>query len=166
MNRSKTIRILSTGGTFNKVYNPLTGTLDVDPTAKALDTIAKKWLTEFEIQTLIGKDSLEMDDADRQKLLDTIRQAPENTLIVIHGTDTLDRSAAVVAEASLEKRVIFTGAMMPFSVDPIEATANLASAVGYAHASNTSGVYIAMNGCIGIHTEVVKDRLLGRFVCR
>ena len=166
MNPSKTIQILSTGGTFNKTYNPATGALDIDPEATALYAIARKWLTSFDVRTLIDKDSLEMDDADRHVLLQAIATSQATTLIVIHGTDTLDRSAAVVAEARLGKRVIFTGAMVPFSIDPVEATANLASAIGYAQASTESGVFVAMNGCFGTHTEVIKDRSLGRFVCR
>lgn len=43
----KKILIISTGGTFNKVYNPKTGALDIDKSSNALKTIASKWLCEF-----------------------------------------------------------------------------------------------------------------------
>lgn len=161
----KKLLILSTGGTFNKRYDPLAGELLVDPDASALHAIITRWLTDVRIQTLIGKDSLEMDDADRQTLLESIRAADESSIIVVHGTDTMDQSAATVAHALLDKQVVFTGAMVPFYVDPVEATANLASAIGWAQAQDTPGVTIAMNGCFGPYADVTKDRSRGRFVC-
>jgi L-asparaginase len=162
----KKLLILSTGGTFNKRYDPLTGELFVDPDAAALHTIIARWLTDFRIQTLIGKDSLEMDDADRQTLLESIRAADESSIIVVHGTDTMEQSADTVAHALLGKQVVFTGAMVPFDVDPVEATANLASAIGWAQGHETQGVWIAMNGCFGPYADVTKDRSKGRFVCK
>jgi L-asparaginase len=160
------ILILSTGGTFNKYYNPLTGTLEIDPDASALRTLATQWQAPLEIQTLIGKDSLEMDDADRLTLVETIRTSTASTIVVVHGTDTLDQSAATVAAANLSQIVIFTGAMVPFAIDPVEATANLASAVGWAQGNLSAGVYVALNGVFGRHNHVVKDRQAGRFVLR
>ena len=47
------ILIINTGGTFNKTYNPLNGTLLVDKTSKSLENIASKWLCEFEIINII-----------------------------------------------------------------------------------------------------------------
>ena len=58
-------------------------------------------------------------------------------------------SAEVLAKSNIDKTIVFTGAMVPFSIDPIEAAANLASAVGYATALDNFGVFIAMNGCFG-----------------
>ncbi len=166
MHTSRPIRILSTGGTFNKIYDPRSGALVIDPDAQALRTIARRWLTDFTIETRIGKDSLEMDDTDRHTLLHAVREAAEPILIIIHGTDTMDLSADLIAAEALDKRIIFTGAMVPWSIDPIEATANVAAAIGYARADTSEGVFVAMNGCFGLHTKVIKDRSLGRFVCR
>jgi L-asparaginase len=62
----------------------------------------------------------------------------------------------------LDKVIVFTGAMVPFSIDTIEATANLSMALGYArNASN--GVYIAMQGVCGSYDKVIKNRELGKF---
>ena len=61
-------------------------------------------------------------------------------------------------------KIVITGAMVPFSINPIEATANLTSAYGYIQALDNAGVYIAMNGCLGSYLEVIKDRDMGRFV--
>ncbi len=160
----KKILLLSTGGTFNKIYDPIHGRLEVDPSSKSLHRLLEHWQVDYRIQNVLGKDSLEMNDQDRYTLLEAIRDAQEEIIIVIHGTDTMDQSAATVAAARLPKRIVFTGAMIPWSIDPVEATANLASAIGYAQSLEKDGVYLAMNGQFGTHLEVIKDRAAGRFV--
>jgi len=157
------ILIINTGGTFNKVYHPKNGFLKIDKSSNALHDIASKWLCEFEIINIIGKDSLEMNIQDRLELLVTIKQSSYTHIIVIHGTDTMDLSAEYIANAQLEKSIIFTGAMVPYSIDPVEATANLASAYGYITALEQHGVFIAMNGVIESYKKVKKDRQKGKF---
>ena len=157
------ILIISTGGTFNKVYNSKTGALDIDKSSNALKSIAFKWLTEFEILNIIGKDSLEMTNHDRLELLSTIHQSDYNKIIIVHGTDTMDVTAEYLADAELEKRIVLTGAMVPYAIEPTEATANLASAYGYLNALENEGVFIAMNGVIDSYKNVKKNRKEGRF---
>jgi len=159
----KKILIISTGGTFNKVYNPKSGNLEIDKNSNALKNIASKWLTEFEVLNIIGKDSLEMTNHDRLELLSTIHQSIYQKIIIVHGTDTMDITAEYLADAELEKTIVLTGAMVPYSIDPTEATANLASAYGYITALETRGVYIAMNGVFGAYRKVKKNRTLGKF---
>jgi len=155
--------ILSTGGTFNKIYNRKTGTLDIDSKAQALHTIAKNWLCNFKIETLINKDSLDFSSDDRKSLVDYVEKSPFKKIVIVHGTDTLHLSAQAVAAAQIDKVILFTGAMVPFSINPIEATANLASAIGYAQATNSSGVYISINGKSGEFSNIVKNREQGYF---
>ena len=157
------ILIISTGGTFNKVYNSKTGALDIDKSSNALKNIASKWLTEFEILNIIGKDSLEMTNHDRLELLSTIHQANHKHIIIVHGTDTMDITAEYLADAELEKTIVLTGAMVPYSIEPTEATANLASAYGYLIALEKKGVFIAMNGVMGLYNKVKKNRKEGKF---
>ena len=159
----KTILLINTGGTFNKVYNPNNGVLEIDVTSHALDAIASKWLCNFEVIHIIGKDSLDMNDEDRATLLETICQTPYTSIIVIHGTDTMDRSATYIADAKLEKSIVFTGAMVPYSIDSVEATANLASAYGYLQALREAGVYVVMNAVLASYAQVKKDRKKGKF---
>jgi len=160
----KKILIISTGGTFNKIYDPLTGELPIDRDSAALKQIASKWLCVFKTVNIIGKDSLHMTNQDRLELLATINQSEYTDIIVIHGTDTMDLTAEYLAQSDLEKRIILTGAMVPFALDPVEATANLASAFGYLQTLKDSGVYIAMNGVFGAYNEIKKDRENGRFI--
>lgn len=157
------ILIINTGGTFNKCYNPLNGTLFVDTTSKTLEHIASKWLCEFEILNIIGKDSLDMTNRDRMELLDAINRSSYERFIIIHGTDTMHITAEYLADGELEKSIVLTGAMVPYSIDPIEATANLCCAYGYLNALEKEGVFIAMNGVMGDYEKVKKDRIKGKF---
>ena len=159
----KKILIISTGGTFNKIYDPIKGEFSIDETSHALKQIASKWLCEFEIINIIGKDSLDMTNQDRLELLATISHSDYDHILIIHGTDTMDITAAYLADADLEKCVVLTGAMVPYSIDPVEATANLSSAYGYINALEQDGIFIAMNGVLAPYDKVKKDRVKGKF---
>ena len=75
----KKILIINTGGTFNKVYNPLSGNLDIEPTGKAIKSIAKHWLSKLKIKNIIGKDSLEMTQKDRELIAQFREHPPKRT---------------------------------------------------------------------------------------
>ncbi len=155
--------IINTGGTFNKRYNPLNGELFVPSDDLAVREIVKKLSFDIEIIGIIYKDSLEFDDSDRALLLEAIKRCDDEIIIVVHGTDTMNLSAKVIADAEIKKVVIFTGAMEPFAIDKIEPTINLSVAIGYAKNAK-NGVYISMGGVVGEYDRVVKNRELGRFI--
>ncbi len=159
----KSTLLLSTGGTFNKIYNPINGSLEIDSTCKAIESIQKSWLSNYPCDSIINKDSLKFNNNDRENLLKFIQNAQYKRIVIIHGTDTMHLSAQILAKANLEKSILFTGAMVPFSIDPIEATANLASAIGFIHGLNKHGVYIAMNGRVESYNNIKKNRTKGFF---
>lgn len=159
----KKILIISTGGTFNKIYDPVKGEFSIDSESHALENIASKWLCEFKTVNIIGKDSLDMTNHDRLELLATISHSEYHHILIVHGTDTMDITAEYLSDADLEKCIVLTGAMVPYSVDPVEATANLCSAYGYINALKKEGIFIAMNGVMGPYEKVKKDRTKGRF---
>jgi len=162
----KNILIIDTGGTFNKII-PKTGRKTiVDDSAIALKKIALHWRCNFELITMISKDSLDMTQHDRLELLMAINSNDYNFVVIVHGTDTMDITAEYLAQAEIEKSVILTGSMVPFNTDPIEATANFASAYGYINAlsDENEGVYIAMNGIIEPYKNIVKDHGKAKFV--
>ena len=158
------ILVINTGGTFNKRYNPLTGELEVDKEGQALTTLSEKWMHPFEVLNIIGKDSLEITGHDRLELLATIHQSTQRKILVVHGTDTMDVTAAYLADAELEKQIVLTGSMVPFSIDPTEATANFASAYTALQVMHENGVFIAMHGHIAPYQNLQKDRTKGRFI--
>lgn len=155
--------ILNTGGTFNKRYNIVSGELEVPYDNEALEKATAHFGYELDIAGAIYKDSLEMTPDDRVMLADIINASEEETVVVVHGTDTMDLSAAFIAETVPDKAVIFTGAMIPFSIDPVDATANLCMALGYAASRPAPGAYIVMQGLIAPHDRIEKNREMGRF---
>jgi len=159
----KKILVINTGGTFNKIYNPLTGTLEIDKEGKALQEITDLWLNKFKIINIIGKDSLEMDKKDREEIVKTIKKHSEKRVIIVHGTDTIDATAKYIDRAELKREIILTGAMIPYSINPVEATANFASAYGYILGVNRKGVHISMNGRIENYKRVIKNKEKGYF---
>jgi L-asparaginase len=158
------ILLISTGGTFNKVYDPKNGELIIDKTSNAVKEIASHWLCKFDLVNMIGKDSLEMSNNDRLELLAMISQSEYKKIVIIHGTDTMTLTAEYLANAKLDKQLILTGAMVPYSINPVEATANLASAFGCLQTLDQSGVYIVMNGLFGSYEKIEKDRKKGKFI--
>jgi L-asparaginase len=158
------ILIISTGGTFNKVYDPIAGDLVIDDTSHAVKEIASKWLCRFELLNIIGKDSLAMTNQDRLELLSIVTQTEHEKIIVIHGTDTMHVTAEYLADVEIEKKIILTGAMVPYSIDPVEATANLSSALGYMQLLQDNGVYTVMNGLFGLHEKIIKEKSKGKFI--
>jgi len=159
----KKILIINTGGTFNKIYNPLTGDLEIDKDGKAIKEIEKFWINRFDIINIIGKDSLDINKKDREEILETVKRCSQKRVIIIHGTDTIDKTADYLAKAKLSKKIILTGAMVPYSLNPIEATANFASAYGYILGVNQKGVHISMNGIIKNYKRVIKNKEKGYF---
>ena len=156
------ILVINTGGTFNKVYNPRRGDLEIDPKGGALDSISQHWLLAYEVINIVGKDSLEMVEEDREQILRIIQNSNFKKIIVVHGTDTIDKTADHLSRVK-NKTILLTGAMVPYAINPIEATANFASAYGFLMASKVCGVYISMNGVIKDYKRVRKNKEKGYF---
>ena len=157
------ILIISTGGTFNKVYNKITGNLDIDKESSSIGVISKKWMSNLNYINIIGKDSLDFTNEDRELLLETIKNSTCDKIVIIHGTDTIDLSSKYIAKHINNKSILFTGSMVPFSIENIEATANLSFALG-AIQFIENGVYIAINGKIASFDKIKKDRSKGEFL--
>ncbi len=156
------IFILNSGGTFNKIYNKVNGLLEVDTTNKALKSIQKAWFTSFTYDSIINKDSLEFTNLDREKIVEYIKTLPQKKIVIIHGTDTIDLTAKALAKANLSKTIVLTGAMIPFSINTIEATANLAFALGFAKNAK-EGVFIAIDGLVAHFNKIRKNKEKGVF---
>lgn len=156
--------ILNCGGTLNKRYNPLNGLLEVPVDNLAMNEILASTSEKFALAGLIYKDSLDMDAGDRKSLADIIMHSDDNKFLVVHGTDTMDLSAAFLdGVLSAEKCVVLTGAMQPFSIDRVEATLNIGMSIGFLKATDTTGVFICMNGYVEHFSKIRKNKILGRF---
>jgi L-asparaginase len=155
-------RIIVTGGTFDKQYDAIKGELTFKEThlPAILEQARITAPVEVEINQLI--DSLHMTDAHRASVLAACRAAPEPSIIVIHGTDTMVDTARVLGEAALGKTIVLTGAMIPYSVQGSDALFNLGFALALAR-THPLGVYVAMNGRVFTWDKVRKDKVEGHF---
>jgi L-asparaginase len=162
------IAVINTGGTFNKRYNPLNGELEVPTDGIALEEIIKNCFNiDFKIVNIISKDSLDMTDDDRELIVQTIKNLEQENIIIIHGTDTMDKTAKYLDEKIgliKNKKIVLTGAMIPFSIEKVEATLNFSQAIGFLNAKVENKVYISMHGSVTSYKLLKKNKTLGQFL--
>lgn len=161
------VTVINTGGTFNKRYNPIKGQLDVPNDNIALDKIIKSCHNvDFEIKNIVSKDSLDITDIDRKVIMQTIKNSNTENIIIIHGTDTIDKTATFIEENIQDKKIVFTGAMVPMSIDEVEATMNFSLALGFLSAKVETGIYLAMHGVVVNHKDLLKNKSEGKFLLK
>ncbi len=160
--RDEPIRVLITGGTIDKEYNPVTGEL----------TFAKSHLTNMlnqvrcsvkvVIEEIMLKDSLQMRKEDREEILKKCVTCAEKRIIVTHGTDTMVETGGVLGKGLKGKTVVLVGALIPYAFGASDALFNLGCAFS-AVQTLPPGVYITMNGKIFPWDHVRKNRESGEF---
>jgi L-asparaginase len=145
---SSSVRVFVTGGTFDKEYNELTGTLAFQDTHLPEMLRLGRCRLEVSIRTLMLIDSLDMTDADRALIVERCRTAREPRIVITHGTDTMVETAGVLARSfprDGDKTIVLTGAMVPYAFGSSDGLFNLGSALSFVQLL-APGVYIAMNG--------------------
>jgi L-asparaginase len=162
MKREETIRILITGGTIDKEYNPLTGELTFSKShlSNMLNQVRCK--IRVVLEEVMLKDSLRMMREDREVILKKCIYCPENKIIVTHGTDTMVETAQVLGNNSKGKTIVLVGAMIPYAFGASDALFNLGCAFSAVQALQ-QGVYITMNGKVFHWDNVRKNRESGEF---
>ena len=156
------IRILVTGGTFDKEYDELTGRLFFKDTHIQEMLRLGRCRVSVTVETVMMIDSLDMTAADRETIARRCREVAEKWIVVTHGTDTMVETAEVLAAAATGKAIVLTGAMVPWAFGSSDGLFNLGSALSFVQLL-PAGVYIAMNGrCFDWH-DVRKDRAGGVF---
>jgi L-asparaginase len=166
------IRIVVTGGTFDKEYNELTGRLFFKSTHLPEMLRLGRCRLDVLIHPLMMIDSLEMSDADRAAIVGESLSAPEDRIVITHGTDTIVETAAALAAAmgtpgpapdgTGGKTIVLTGAMVPYAFGSSDGLFNLGSALSFVQVL-PAGVYIAMNGHAFAWDRVRKNRETGVF---
>ena len=156
-----TIKIFTTGGTFDKIY------FDAKSEFHIGDTIIGTLLEEanvdfdYDIEALLKKDSLEMDEIDRELIRTSVGNVYNQRILITHGTDTMVETAQALLSIE-DKTIVLFGAMQPARMRYSDAMYNL----GVASAAVQllpAGVYLAMNGKIFDPGKVTKNRALNRF---
>ena len=153
--------IVTTGGTIDKVYFDAKSDYQVgEPQiGRILQELGVAF--RFHVIPLLRKDSLFVDDADRQLLRATIAAQAEQQVLVTHGTDSMVQTATVLADIP-GKTIVLTGALNPARFEGSDAEFNFGCAVGGV-LSLPPGVYIAMNGRIWDPRKVRKNVDANRF---
>ena len=159
------LRLFACGGTFDKRYDPLRGELVF--TTTQLDAIVERarLTVPVTVETLMQVDSIDMQTADRTRVLEACRAATEPALVIVHGTDTMPETAAVLGPSfddASGKTIVLTGAMVPYAIDQSDALFNLGFACACAQ-TLPHGVWIAMNGRWHRWDAVRKNREAGVF---
>jgi L-asparaginase len=159
------LRVIVTGGTFDKRYDELTGKLSFGGTHLPEMLRLGRCEVDVSIHTLMMVDSLDMRDADRARIVDDCRTAPEDRVVITHGTDTMVETAQALAAAlgpRFPKTMVLTGAMIPYAFGSSDGLFNLGSALSFAQ-TLPPGVYVAMNGRCFAWDRVRKNRETGMF---
>ncbi len=156
------VRILVTGGTFDKEYDMITGNLNFTETHIPGILELGRSSVPFTIRTLMMIDSLEMTETDRDIIKRNCEKSFENQILITHGTDTMTTTAQFLAEANLDKTIVLTGAMVPYAFGASDALFNLGSALAFVQALPV-GVYIVMNGQYYLWNQVKKNKKTGYF---
>ncbi len=155
------IQIFTTGGTIDKVYFDANSEFEIGP------SLVPELLSEsnihdgYRLRELLRKDSLEMTDQDRHRVLEAVRECDCQRILVTHGTDTMAETAKVLQEVA-GKTIVLTGAMQPARMRRTDAVFN----VGFAWACLQllpAGVYLAMNGEVFEAGKVRKNLAAQRF---
>lgn len=139
------IRVYVTGGTFDKEYDMIRGQLYFKDTHLPEIFQTGRCQLPLTIRTLMMIDSLEMTDNDRQMIAHNCQHCDANRIVVTHGTDTMVKTATLLAAANIPKTIVLTGAMIPYKFGASDGFFNLGSALAFVQVL-PAGVYIAMNG--------------------
>jgi L-asparaginase len=155
------LHIITTGGTIDKIYFDDKSDFQVgDPViADLLQRMQVGF--EFSVESTLRKDSLDMTDADRTLIRQSVERCKEDCVLITHGTDGMVATAATLTGIA-DKKIVLTGALQPAAFHLSDAIFNVGCAIGAAQ-SKPPGVYIAMNGQVFDADKVVKNLAANRF---
>jgi L-asparaginase len=157
------IRILVTGGTFDKEYDELTGRLFFRDTHLPEMLGRGRCRLDLTLETVMMIDSLDLDEAGRAHLVERARACPERAIVITHGTDTMCETGQVLGSVALgDKTIVLTGAMVPYAFGSSDGLFNLGSALSFVQVL-PPGVYLTMNGQHFRWDRVRKNKATGVF---
>ena len=156
------IKIFLTGGTFDKEYNGLDGSLFFKDTHLHEMLILGRNRVPVDTRTLMMIDSLDMTEADRETIAQNVIKTDADKIIITHGTDTMVETAQVLAGKVKGKTIVLVGAMIPYKFGSSDGLFNLGAALAFVQ-TLPAGVYIAMNGRYFKWDNVRKNKKVGEF---
>ena len=155
------IKILTTGGTIDKVYFDAKSEYEVGP-PQIVEILQEAHVTlDYAIESVFSKDSLDMTEEDRHSLRRRVAADPCQRIVITHGTDTMIQTALNLRGIP-EKTIVLTGSMQPARFKVTDAVFNIGTAIG-AVQSLPPGIYLAMNGRVFDPAQVRKNVEENRF---
>ena len=155
------IVILTTGGTFDKIYFDANSEYSIGEPCISSILDEGNVMSDYRVQSILKKDSLDITHSEREIIKKSVIECEEERIIITHGTDTMVETAKFLEDIE-EKTVVLTGAMQPARFKKTDAIFN--SGFAYAAAlSLENGIYIAMSGQIFNSNNVRKNIDLGKF---
>ena len=156
------VHVLTVGGTIDKVYHDALSDYTVGPPAVEQILSEAKISSGVTVVSLLRRDSIELANSDRARIVEEVRRVPSDRVILTHGTDTMAETAKALIGVQ-GKTIVLTGAFSPAKFRDSDAAFNVGYALGVCQLLRP-GVYIAMNGRIFKPNQVAKDRRTGAFV--
>lgn len=156
------IKIIVTGGTFDKEYNELNGTLFFKDTHLTEMLALGRSRIDVKTETLMMIDSLDMTDVHRETIAQHCAGSAEEKIVITHGTDTMVETACYLAARISNKTIVLTGAMIPYKFGSSDGLFNLGSALAFVQ-TLPNGVYVSMNGRCFLWNNVRKNKSAGEF---
>ena len=155
------LKVFATGGTIDKIYFDASSEYEVgEPQIEVVFREARVSF-DYEVTSLMRKDSLEINDDDREQIRAAVEACDHPHILITHGTDGMVATAAAL-QGIPAKRIVLTGALQPAAFYQTDAIFNVGCAIG-AVQSQPPGVYIAMNGQVFPAGKVVKNLEANRF---
>lgn len=157
------IKFIATGGTIDKDYASSAGTYNFEISEPAARRIIRRINPgfNFEVSSVLKKDSLDMTADDRQIIYEKCKNSNDDRIIITHGTDTMVETARKLSELK-GKTIVLVGSSKPERFRDSDAPFNIGLAVGAASLLG-EGVWIVMNGKIHPWHDVKKDKETGKF---
>lgn len=155
------VKIITTGGTIDKVYFDARSHYAVGDPQIGKILHQSNVRPSYEVETLLRKDSLDLTEADRKRIVERVREVPTPRILITHGTDTMVETARAL-ESIPGKTIVLVGALNPARFKDSDAVFN----IGFAFAAVqllAEGVYIAMNGQVFDPARVRKNRAANQF---
>lgn len=157
------VRIIGTGGTIDKIHDPIKEQLVFQKNSHLENMLREANIDDIAVQILMMIDSLEMTDDHRLQILQAVQNAPEEKIIITHGTSTMDKTALFLSEhLNGQKTVVITGALRPYSLMKSDSEFNLGGAI-VAAKTLENGVYVVMSGNVFRAGEFKKNTETAKF---
>lgn len=162
LNTTDKILVLTTGGTIDKQYFDALSTYEITDTAVTKLLSIARVSHPYRVDEVLRKDSLDLTDDDRTRIVEYVRGVTLSRIVITHGTDSMTVTAQALSSIA-GKTIVLTGALSPARFAESDAAFNLGMAFATAQIASP-GVYVAMNGSVFRGDGVTKDRDRGCFI--